>query len=417
MNNTLNDNLIKNSAVVAISNKISLLQRKIFNFLIAFAYGDLNTKESFSIDIKYLKLIVWFNSKNIYYLKESLKELLSTVVEFNLLWKDKESWSATTLLSSVEFYEWLCTYSFSPVLRKKLHQPNIYAKIKLSTMKLFSSKYSLCLYEIFIDYHNIGQTPVIPLQDFRKLMWIEEHQYTEFKRLSLRVIKPALAELSSVGWYKVEVKYHKQNRKVIALKFLFKEIVKPKIAMQDVKVFNNQALQERLVKDFWLSLRQAQKAIKSYPIPYINESLAIIKIKIAQKLIKNIPAYTLTVLKNDYTTIENKQEKSLLSSPKRDEWQRKTNWDWLEDTKSATGLNLLHNAEHNSISKVQKEAQKYFSSLSKKEQKSLIKQFEDEKITSDIFKTMYKKEWLSNTLFKIMFEHYIAHRINKATTE
>jgi len=64
----------------------------------------------------------------------------------------------------------------------------------------------------------------------------------------------------------------------------------------------------------------------------------------------------------------------------------------LEDTKSATGLNLLHNAEHNSISKVQKEAQKYFSSLSKKEQKSLIKQFEDEKITSDIFKTMYKKE-------------------------
>jgi len=68
-----------------------------------------------------------------------------------------------------------------------------------------------------------------------------------------------------------------------------------------------------------LSLRQAQKAIKSYPMPYINESLAIIKIKVAQKLIKNIPAYTITVLKNDYTTIKNKQEKPLLSSPKRDE--------------------------------------------------------------------------------------------------
>jgi len=37
---------------------------------------------------------------------------------------------------------------------------------------------------------------------------------------------------------------------VIALKFLFKEIAKPKIAMQDVKVFKNQELQERLVKDF-----------------------------------------------------------------------------------------------------------------------------------------------------------------------
>jgi len=46
------------------------------------------------------------------------------------------------------------------------------------------------------------------------------------------------------------VKYHKQNRKVIALKFLFKEIAKPKKAMQNIKVFKNQDLQDRLVKDF-----------------------------------------------------------------------------------------------------------------------------------------------------------------------
>ncbi len=58
MQKTLTDNLIKNSAVIAISNKISLLQRKIFNFLIAHAYGDLAKEESFKIDINYLKSIV-----------------------------------------------------------------------------------------------------------------------------------------------------------------------------------------------------------------------------------------------------------------------------------------------------------------------------------------------------------------------
>jgi len=61
-----------------------------------------------------------------------------------------------------------------------------------------------------------------------------------------------------------------------------------------------------------LTLRQATKTIQTYPIPYIKESLEIIKQKIAQKTIKNIPAYTLTVLKNDYTIIPNKQEKSIL---------------------------------------------------------------------------------------------------------
>ncbi len=85
MTKTLNDKLIKNSAIVAISNKISLLQRKILNFLIAFAYIDLKEKESFTIELKYLKTIVGFNSKNLSYLKEALKGLLATVVEFNLL--------------------------------------------------------------------------------------------------------------------------------------------------------------------------------------------------------------------------------------------------------------------------------------------------------------------------------------------
>ena len=66
-------------------------------------------------------------------------------------------------------------------------------------MKLFASKYSLCLYEIFVDYQNIGQTPSISLTDFRKLMGIEEHKYKEFKRFSARVIKPAVDELCSIG--------------------------------------------------------------------------------------------------------------------------------------------------------------------------------------------------------------------------
>jgi len=74
-----------------------------------------------------------------------------------------------------------------------------------------------------------------------------------------------------------------------------------------------------------LSLRQAQKTIKIYPIPYIRESLEIIKHKISQKVVKNIPAYTVTVLKNDYTTIENTQKQPLLSSPKRDKGQKFAN--------------------------------------------------------------------------------------------
>lgn len=404
MNKTTNDNLIKNSAVIAISNKISLLQRKVFNFLIANAYLFLDKKESFEIDIIELKSKLWFNSKNISYLKESLKQLISTVVEFNLLWKDKEAWSATTLLSSVEFREWKCSYSFSPVLRKKLHQPNIYAKIKLSLMKLFSSKYSLCLYEIIIDYHNIWQTPVIMIEDFRKLMWLKETQYIEFKRLSIRVIKPALAEISSIGWYKIEVKYKRVNRKVVALKFLFQEIKKTKEAVLDDKIVWKIELQSKLINDYWLSLRQAQKVIKSYPIEYIKESIEIVKQKISQKVVKNIPAYTITVLKNDYSPLLSTKKQSLLWRTQKSWQKRETAVVWCE---SEAGRHLLCTQDHHGVSDCQKEAQEYYHSLSKEQQQWLIRTFEEDKVSSDILRTLYKRDTIESPLFRVMFEQYI----------
>ena len=80
----------------------------------------------------------------------------------------------------------------------------------------------------------------------------------------------------------------------------------------DNRVALNHPLQKRLVNDFGLSLRQAQKILKTYPIPYIKESLAIIKTKISQKIVKNIPAYTITVLKNDYTPVQHSQKQPIL---------------------------------------------------------------------------------------------------------
>jgi len=404
MTKTINDNLIKNSAVVAISNKISLLQRKLFNFLIAFAYIDLKEKESFTIELHYLKLIVGFNSKNLSYLKEALKGLMASVVEFNMLSKDKEAWSATTLLSSVEFSEGKCTYSFSPVLRKRLYEPNIYAKIKLSTMKLFSSKYSLCLYEIFVDYQNIGQTPIISLDDFKKLMGVEKEKYKEFKRFSARVIKPAIAELSSIGWYDVKVSYTKANKRVTALKFHFKELQRWNQAQQGIKVFKNLDLQKRLIDEFGLTLRQAKKVITTYPVPYIKESLEIIKHKIHQKLIKNIPAYTLTVLKNDYcATIKDKQKISLLSNPKEDARCQVSNRNRLENNESTTSMNLLYNADNYSLPKTQTKALKSFYTLKEEKQQELIAEFKKDKISSDILQTIYKKEGITGTLIQTMF--------------
>jgi DNA-directed RNA polymerase specialized sigma subunit len=72
-----------------------------------------------------------------------------------------------------------------------------------------------------------------------------------------------------------------------------------------------------------------------------------------------------------------------------------------------TGDILSHDEHDTSISQNQKKAKEYFESLPKKEQKILINKFEDEKITSDILKTLYKKEGLDSPLFRVMFYGFV----------
>ena len=51
----------------------------------------------------------------------------------------------------------------------------------------------------------------------------------------------------------------------------------------------------------------------------------------------------------------------------------------------------------------QEKAFEYFQLLDKEKQDDLIKRFEDEKITSDILKTLDKKEGIDSIMFKYIF--------------
>ena len=406
--------VIKHSSVIAISNQISLLQRKLFNYLVGHAYIDLGDKDIFEININALTANLWFNSNNHKYLKQSLKDLIAVVVEFNVLAKDKDPWSASSLLASVEFDKWVCYYAFSPVLRSKLHQPNIYAKLDMSLMKLFQSKYSLCLYELFVDYKNIRQTPVINIKDLRLLLWVWD-KYEEFKRLNAKVIAPALAEINDIIWFKITATFKRDLKRVVWVKFNFLQIpIYDNKKKKQTITEKNMHLQRRLIGKFWLTLRQANSTLEKYPIPYVMESLTLVEKKRLDRIIKNIPAYTLTVLKNDYVPLSsNSQGKSLPWESKSKCVSQNSQEKKKQICKTKDGNLLLHSWGDSNAYKIKEKAKKYFSSLSKQEQDKLIEKFESEKITSDILQTLYKKDGLEGTIFKVMFNNYLSKLVEK----
>jgi plasmid replication initiation protein len=216
--------LIKHSSAIQITNRINLLERRTWNVLMSRAYDDLPNKEEHTIRLGELMRALSISSKNYGRLKEILETLATTAVRWNVLGKDnQEEWGVTTLLAQAKIKRGLCTYAYSPEMRRRLHNPRIYAKINLSMQNRFTSKHALALYEMFVDYFDVrrkhGETPFIPLDTFRQLMGFEDGEYSEFKLLNRWVIKEPLKEINDKSDLFVEAQYKRDGRRVSAIKF------------------------------------------------------------------------------------------------------------------------------------------------------------------------------------------------------
>jgi len=216
--------VIKASPAIQIQSKITHLQRRAWNVLLANAYNELPNKDIHQVSVAELARKLGFNSRDFDHLKETLEALVDCKIKWNLLNKDKqEKWGVASLLSEVDIENGLCTYAFTPYLRYKLYNPRIYAKLNLRLQNQFTSQYALVLWEVCFDYFDAdrdqGETPFIPLERFRELMGLEKDEYSMFKELNRNVIKPAIKEINALTDYHVEVEHKRLGRRIAELKF------------------------------------------------------------------------------------------------------------------------------------------------------------------------------------------------------
>jgi hypothetical protein len=219
--------VIKHSSAIQITNTIGLIQRRAWNILLATAYDDLIRKDFHTIRISDLIEQLGVSSHNYDYLKELLKSLQTTAVQWNFLGKDgKNKWGSYPLLGGIEFDGTWCHYTFDNLLRKWLHNPRIYARINLSIQNRFNSKHSLALYELAVDYFDLnrlyGETPFMEIDRFRQLMGLGDGEYEEYKYLNHWVIKPAVKEINKKSDLLVEVQSRKKGRRVEAIKMVIR---------------------------------------------------------------------------------------------------------------------------------------------------------------------------------------------------
>ncbi len=311
----------KHTAAVRISgNNLTLLQRKAYNILLANAYNELPIKERHTIRIcDILSCTGWHDIKK---LKKDLVALSSTVVEWDILHKGDDpeksvkEWGVAALLSEAVITDGsVLTYAYSPTMREKLFNPDVYARISLAMQNKFASKYALALYELAVDYYiqkrGQGETGWIALNDFKRLMGCEhEKKYSSYGELNRHIIIKAINEINKKSdlrvTYETQVARGK-GRKVTAVKIKIrpsesKSAIYKKLHELKQEEPNHENKLAKLIRDEYLqSQNQEIHALEMQNPAYINVVLDRIKSDFDSGLneIRNITSCTRDEIKND----------------------------------------------------------------------------------------------------------------------
>jgi len=302
----LNHEILKPSATIHIEHRINMAEQQIWNKLFQNAFRDMKANGIFQISVKEMVSIFPYEHKNTEHLKKCLKSLVETAIEFNVFEKEKKEWGVFSLLADANIKDGICTYTYSRKLEELMMNKEMYTKINILIQQEFTSKYSLFIYELCLDYHKVKQTPMMGLDKFRYFLGLKDDQYLRFKDFNLYVLKPAVKEINKKTELFVEIEREKTGRKISGIKFLISKNKKqPASTIQDSLLPIEEdiyALGEK--QKIFDTIKKSCSGISEIQIKKIISEHTIEKIEIALKYTKeraekNPAMYLNKILENE----------------------------------------------------------------------------------------------------------------------
>lgn len=289
------------------ANHFSLLQRKIYNVLLANAAGNLRPDVTHRIPIGVLCKLSGYQSRDYDTVKKRFRELRRMDIEWDIInERGNKVWTNTSPLSLARVIEGegICEYEFTKSLLPYLDRPAQYAKFSLAIQSKFKSSYGLALYENCERYRNIGHTKTFDIPTFRKLMGVKDQEYIDFFALKRRVIDQAVKEVNRIADFTIVPDYEKSGKRTVSIKFCF-VVKKQKITEKclEQKINDNPALLINKLKNlFFISEKDIATILDKYEANYIEEKInyVVSSRPFNNGTIDNVGAYLVSALAKDY---------------------------------------------------------------------------------------------------------------------
>lgn len=384
------------------ANTFSLLQRKMYNVLLANAAGNLFSEVTHRINMRTLCNLMGYRSNDYKTIKQKFRELRRMDIEWDVInEKGNNVWTNTSPLSLARVIEGegICEYEFTPSLLPFLDRPAQYAKFSLAIQAKFKSGYGLALYENCERYRNIGYSRSFDIPTFRKLMGVGESEYLEFFALKRRVISIAIKEVNQYADFDVEGEYEKKGRTITAVKFL----IKSKQGDVDISLPQSEISEDedqlvgKLKNYFGLKQLDIDKYIKKYGRDYIDEKINTILDSDSFKKgsIKNMAGYLKTALSEDFQV--GVSSKTIVEKQRRDRESKLNNKRAQEEK-----LGQLRKAYDYYLSK---EIHKLIPKLAKTIKQEIFTEFE-QYLGTGVYLALFQKEGLDDVLVLDRFTEF-----------
>jgi Initiator Replication protein len=210
------------------ASKITVLGRKAYNVLLYIAQEQGIDQEVYRAPLQAILRGVDFNSNAREIVKQHLRSMVSTTVEWQSPTAGEgESWNVAGLLAHAKVYKrsgenWV-EWSFAPNIKHELLEPQRFARLRLEIISQLRRHSGVVLYEICARYRDVGLTARQPWAWWRPVLTgspdSEDSSKQEYRFFKRDVLKLAIAEVSAVTDLDVELVEHKAGRFIAEIQF------------------------------------------------------------------------------------------------------------------------------------------------------------------------------------------------------
>lgn len=206
---------------------IDVAPYKAFVALVSLTKDSIQTQRKFQVSARELMAEMGIEHNNYDRLKETIKYLIGTVVEFNVSKQDRHpGWEMAPIIGAAKLENGIVYFEFLEPIWEKLKHPLIYAYITRKGVYSFTSKYDVALYNWFTRMLVPKRSQLIcevEITDLLKniLRVDEKHSktYSSYMRLNDKILSKSVKKINDKTNLFVTYEGIRNSRKVASVRF------------------------------------------------------------------------------------------------------------------------------------------------------------------------------------------------------